>query len=99
MDWFNQHIEIIAYVMGAVLTFTIWNINQGNRTKNLETDLAEHKEQVTKELTRHDSEVRAVRVRQDSVEKGLMDELRRIGEELAHIKGFMSAQKQSARKS
>ena len=95
MDWLNQHLELIAYVAGAVLTFTIWNVNQGNRLKSCERNLAEFKTLVAKQFEHDDGEIKAIRVRQENVEKGLMEELRRVGEKLAHIEGFLVGRKHS----
>lgn len=98
MDWLNQHIELIAYVAGAVLTFTVWNVNQGNRLKAAEKALAAHESEVARRFEHFEGELKAIRLRQENVEKGLMEELRRVGEKLAHIEGFLVGRKQSASK-
>ena len=78
MEWFGQHFEVIAYVAGAVFTFTAWNVNQGSRLGVAE-----------KELEAQAKEIEKIKGQQDAIQKDLATELRRIGEKLAHIEGFL----------
>ena len=106
MDWLNQHLELIAYVAGAVLTFTIWNVSQGMRLKAIEKAVGQFNEKeftdfktaVAKKFEHTEGELSAIRLRQENVEKGLMEELRRVGEKLAHIEGFLVGRKQASTK-
>lgn len=82
--WFFEHAESILAILGALLTFTTWNISQGIRLRAAEKDIEALK---TSQAT--------LREQQDAMVKPLYDELRRIGEKLAHIEGFLTAKKQS----
>ena len=82
--WFFEHAESILVILGALLTFTTWNITQGVRLRAAEKDIEALK---TSQAT--------LREQQDAMVKPLYDELRRIGEKLAHIEGFLTAKKQS----
>jgi hypothetical protein len=79
-----EHAESIIAVVGALVTFASWNISQGIRLKSAEAEIAETKKSLGE-----------LRIQQDTMVKPLYDELRRIGEKLAHIEGFLTAKKQS----
>lgn len=84
MPWMFEHVESIIAVLGALVTFASWNISQGVRLKAVEKDL--EKLQIAHATLKE---------QQDAMVKPLYEELRRIGEKLAHIEGFLTAKKQS----
>lgn len=106
MDWLFEHSESILMLLGAILTFTSWNISQGLRLKTIEKEFTHFKEKefseyrasVAEQFKVQQSEVASVRAQQEALIKPLYEELRRIGEKLAHIEGFLTARKQAARK-
>lgn len=86
MNWMFEHAESIVAIVGALVTFASWNISQGMRLKAAEREINELK------LMAND-----LRTQQDKMVKPLYEELRRIGEKLAHIEGFLTAKKQDTR--
>lgn len=78
MDWLSDHADMLVYISGGLLTFLIWNVNQGNRIKE-----ALHR------VGTLEKTMEAIRTNQSAEKKELVDELRRIGEKLAHIEGFL----------
>jgi hypothetical protein len=81
MDWLNAHAELFILlfsIIGAVGTFTAWNVSQGLRLKAAEDALEAQR-----------IELAAIKAKQDSLAGELFAELRRIGEKLAHIEGFL----------
>lgn len=83
MPWLFEHVESVLALLGALVTFASWNISQGLRLKTAEAEIAETKKSLGE-----------LKVQQDTMVKPLYDELRRIGEKLAHIEGFLTAKKQ-----
>lgn len=84
MPWIFEHAESVLALMGALITFAGWNITQGVRLKAVEKEVELLK---TAQAT--------LREQQDAMVRPLYEELRRIGEKLAHIEGFLTAKKQS----
>lgn len=83
MPWIFEHVESVLALIGALVTFAGWNITQGVRLKAAE-----------KEIENLQKSQEVLRSQQDTMVKPLYDELRRIGEKLAHIEGFLTAKKQ-----
>lgn len=84
MPWLFEHVESVLAIIGALVTFTSWNLSQGIRLKAAEREI----ENLRNSLT-------GIVAKQDEMVKPLYDELRRIGEKLAHIEGFLTAKKHS----
>lgn len=87
MLWFVEHIEATIAIVTALATFGGWNLSQGIRLKSAEAEIVDLK-----------NSVKNLRDQQDKVVKPLYEELRRIGEKLAHIEGFLTAKEQAPRK-
>jgi hypothetical protein len=94
MDWLSQHLEGVVSICVLAFGFTTWNIRQGIRLADMRESMKEYRGAVAEQFKVQQSEIAALRAQQDVVMKTLSDELRRIGEKLAHIEGFLTANRQ-----
>lgn len=78
MEWLFAHADILVYVSGGFLTFLIWNVNQARDIKEMK---AQGKVR--------DAEIAALRAKQETLSVELVAELRKLGEKLAHIEGYL----------
>lgn len=85
MEWLNGHADLLTGLGGLLFFFTGWNVNQGWKVKELAL-LATLQAAAFQEQK---EELKKVRERQDAIERGWTDELRRLGEKLAHIEGLL----------
>jgi len=106
MEWLFEHGESVATLGTIVFAFISWNVAQSIGLRNAREEFRKFREQEFKEYKVHiskqfefmQSEISALRAQQDVVMKTLSEELRRIGEKLAHIEGFLTAERQAGRK-
>lgn len=92
MEWISAHIEALIAIGSAVAGFASWNIGQGFRIKAVEGALTAHEKHGAEKTNTLEKEIALLRSHYENNQVRLTEELRRIGEKLAHIEGIMTAQ-------
>lgn len=92
MEWIAAHLEGLIAIGGAICGFASWNIGQGFRIKAIEDSIDAHEKREAEKTKVIEKEITLLRTHYESNQVRLTDELRRIGEKLAHIEGVLTAQ-------
>lgn len=93
MEWIAAHLEGIVAIGAAICAFASWNIGQGFEIKSVKSMISAVEKAAKDKSEIQQKEIDLLRSHYEQNQRHLTDELRRIGEKLAHIEGFLTARK------